>query len=86
MIDSHDNDVRYCPSLGHQIAFSYCRKPGSDVPCRRIFDCWWERFDITAFMQTHYDEETLRKVTAPAQPKMASLAQIIKEAQQRTGR
>ncbi|MFP4415651.1 MAG: hypothetical protein ACOC4C_04835 [Fibrobacterota bacterium] len=83
MVDSHDADVRYCPSLGHEIAFSYCRKPGSEIPCRRIFDCWWERFDITTFMKQNYSEEVLEKITRPQQPKSVSLAQIIKEAQER---
>ncbi len=83
MIDSHDSDARYCPILGHELTFSYCRKPGSDIPCKRIFDCWWEHFDITEYMKSHYSKEVLDKVTAPREPKQLSLAQIIKEAQSR---
>lgn len=67
--------------LGHDVPFLYCRKPGSDIPCRKIYDCWWQVFDIKSFMENNYSEETRKKVSSPPQEKMASLLDIIKEAQ-----
>ena len=55
MITEHDAKKRRCPMLGHEVAFSYCREPGSETPCRKIFDCWWETFDVSAFINDHYD-------------------------------
>lgn len=69
--------------LGHEVAFSYCRTPGSDVPCRKIYDCWWETFDVATFMKNHYDEETLGKITAPPPPKTATLLDLIEQAKRR---
>ena len=85
MIDEHDHKTRRCPMLGHELAFSYCRRPGREVPCARIFDCWWERFDIDAFMRAHYDSDTLAEIRRPRQPKVASLLEIIERARKREG-
>jgi len=80
MIDEYDAKTRRCPMLGHELSFSYCRQPGQEVPCRKIFDCWWERFDIVAFLQEHYDPETVAEIQKPRQPKVASLLEIIERA------
>jgi hypothetical protein len=86
MDTQHDERTRHCPKLGHQIAFSYCRIPGMETPCSKIYDCWWEAFDITAFMDKNYSEETRKKVTAPPPPKAMSLLDIMKQAQERIQR
>jgi hypothetical protein len=82
-IQDNDHRTRRCPRLGHDLQFSYCRKPGSDIPCSRIYDCWWETFDIKAFMNEHYGAETLAKVTQPQQHRVTSLFEMIQQAQQR---
>ena len=66
--------------LGHDISFSYCRAPGSPDPCRRIFDCWWEAFDVIEFVRTHYGEEGIRKISNPKKDKMLSLLELIEKA------
>jgi hypothetical protein len=83
MITEHDAKKRRCPLLGHEVAFSYCRTPGSDTPCRKIYDCWWETFDVAAFMKEHYDEATISRVTAPPPPKTATLMDLIEQARRR---
>ncbi len=80
MIDEHDAKTRRCPMLGHDLAFSYCREPGREIPCSKIFDCWWERFDITGFMRVNYPPETVAEILKPRQPKVASLFEIIQKA------
>ena len=82
-IDSHDSRERYCPRLGHELAFSYCRKPGSEPPCSRIRDCWWERFDIQAFLEDHYSAETLADMATPPANRVTSLFDLMKQAQER---
>lgn len=83
MIEQHDGRQRRCPMLGHPVAFSYCRAPGTSTPCRRIYDCWWETFDIVEFMDAHYDQETRDLLQKAPQQKMASLFEIMQQAQQR---
>jgi len=78
--DFHDARTRRCPMLGHTIAFSYCRSPGSELPCRKIFDCWWESFDVVAFIGEHYSEEDVRKIVEPPKEKMVNLADLIARA------
>ncbi len=83
-IDEQDARIRRCPMLGHELQFSYCREPGGqETPCRKIFDCWFDRFDITAFMQANYPPETIAEIRRPKPPKMASLLEIIQRVQKR---
>jgi hypothetical protein len=83
MIDQHDKKQRRCPILGHDIAFSYCRQPGRDYPCAKIHDCWWDKFDIKAFMAKHYDAETIALVLQAKPNKMLSLLEIIEKTQKK---
>ncbi len=82
-ITQHDTRERHCPRLGHEVAFAYCRKPGSDTPCGKILDCWFESFDVAAFMAEHYADETIERVLAPPKPKVLSLVELIQQAKER---
>jgi len=66
--------------LGHDVPFAYCRAPGSDLPCRRVFDCWWETFDVEAFIRVHYREDDVAKILAPRQDKTATIVELIERA------
>lgn len=79
-ITANDTRRRRCPMLGHDIAFSYCRAPGADIPCRKIFDCWWDTFDVMAFIRSHYGEEGIRRILVPPKEKVLTLADLIKKA------
>ena len=81
MIQEHDAETRHCPMLGHEIAFSYCRSPGQEIPCRKIYDCWWETFDIARFVEENFPEGAIETVSAPARGKLASLLEIMTQAQ-----
>ena len=77
---------RRCPRLGGDVTFGYCMNGGEqDRPCFKVFDCWWERFDVVAFLQdqlpTDIYEALLKKRTLPN--KMASLVELIHQAQSR---
>jgi len=80
--DEHDLRKIRCRMLGHEVNFSYCRQGSGDLPCRKIFDCWFEHFDIEQFMRTHFSEEEIQKILTPPQPKMVSLLEMIRRAQQ----
>ena len=81
-ITQHDHRERHCPRLGHEVSFAYCRKPGSDTPCGKVLDCWWEGFDVAAFMAGHYADETIEQVLAPPRAKVLSLVELIEQAKQ----
>jgi len=84
-ITEHDSRKRYCPMLGHQIHFQYCREPGSDTPCRKLLDCWWTAFDAKQFLLDHYGKETIEKMLAPSQPKAVTLYDLIEKARKSAG-
>ena len=78
---------RRCPRLGSLIRFSYCRTPGEgELPCDKVFDCWWEHFDVVAHLQRglpHDAFDRLRSKTPPS--KVCNLLDLVRQARQRLG-
>ncbi|MBN1130168.1 MAG: hypothetical protein JXA71_14345 [Chitinispirillaceae bacterium] len=83
MLTEHDNLSCRCPMLGNEVPFSYCRQPGQDIPCRKIYDCWWETIDIQAFVADNYSEDIRNAIVQPPKPKILSLMEIIEQASRR---
>lgn len=81
-IDAHDKCNIRCRMLGHEVNFSYCRQVGSDLPCRKILDCWFETFDVQTFLNQHYTAEQIQKILQPPRPKLTSIVELIRQAQQ----
>ncbi len=84
-LDQHDDRRRRCPKLGHPVPFSYCRAPGRDLPCGKVFDCWWETFDVEGFVRAHWSEAEIAQVLAPPKDKVSTLVELIEEARRRAG-
>lgn len=88
MLTDHDEDVLLrCCRLGHEVAFGYCRQEMGGRPCRLILDCWWERFDVRAFLRAHLPEETMAAVevagSSPPPSKMLNLLDLIQQTKAR---
>ncbi|MBN2378123.1 MAG: hypothetical protein JXD22_17125 [Sedimentisphaerales bacterium] len=81
-ITEHDKRKIRCRMLGHEVEFGYCRTPGGESPCRKIFDCWHERFEVVEFIRAHYSPEQIEKMMAPPPPKMVSIIELIQRAQE----
>jgi hypothetical protein len=79
-IEAHDRCEAYCRMLGHSVPFRYCRGVADGLPCRKILDCWFECFDVAAFVKEHYTAEQIESVLAPPKPKMTSLVELIERA------
>ena len=77
-----DRLTRRCPRLGGPVSFEYCRSCEQDRrPCWKVFDCWWERFDIVSHMKTCLSPEQFeRLVESRPKPKMDSLLALIAQA------
>ncbi|BBO90910.1 hypothetical protein [Desulfosarcina ovata] len=81
-----DSLERRCPRLGGDVNFSYCRSCGEQhAPCFKIFDCWWERFDVVAHLKAHLAADDFEKLTLrrPPPDKVTSLVDLIRQAQKR---
>jgi hypothetical protein len=70
-----------CPRLGHQIAFSYCRKENLGLPCFKTLDCWHPHFRVEQHLRAELTPEEWQKTfTRRPKPKMLSLVELIEQA------
>lgn len=79
-IFAHDQRETYCRALGHEVPFKYCRTVSEGLPCRRVADCWYTHFDVTAWLGEHFTDEQIARITAPPPPKITSILDLIERA------
>jgi len=83
-----DNDERVlrCRRLGHSVSFHYCRTQEADSLCPRILDCWWEVFEVHAFLQENLPAEKLHALAEHApRPKVLSILDIVEQVRKSQG-
>jgi hypothetical protein len=87
MENSQDSLERRCPRLGGDVTFGYCRTTSDGgQPCWKLLDCWWEHFDVLAYVRSEYSEAAVKKLMAARpKPKITSLMELIEAAKKRTG-
>ena len=71
--------------MGSDVGFPYCRTVGENgLPCWKVFDCWWEIFDVVADFKCRLDPETFERIanTQP-KPKITSLLELVEQAKKR---
>jgi hypothetical protein len=77
---------RRCPRLGGEVGFAYCQACGEEQSaCFKVLDCWWERFDVAAYLKARLPAEAFAALAARRPPpgKVASLVDLIRRAQAR---
>ncbi|WP_207682273.1 hypothetical protein [Desulfonema magnum] len=81
MEESKDHLEQRCPRLGGPVSFQYCMSCGDDgLPCFKIFDCWWEYFDVVAYLKKKLSDDAFsRLVNSKPKPKVASLIELIQQ-------
>ena len=81
-----DDLIIRCPRLGSMVGFVYCRKCGDgQSPCFKIFDCWWERFDVAAYFKDMLsEEEFVQLAMSRPKSKVSSLVELIEQARRNT--
>ncbi|HOA71884.1 MAG TPA: hypothetical protein PL151_15640 [Phycisphaerae bacterium] len=82
---AHDARETYCRMLGHAVPFRYCRAVADGLPCRRVADCWYTQFDVTAWLTEHFTAEQIARITAPPPPKLTSILEIIQKVRAEQG-
>lgn len=80
MKEQYDEMSIYCRMLGHDVDFSYCRRPGGTRLCRKIADCWFTKIDIQAYLNNNYTTEELSAAFTPPKPKMTTLLELVEKA------
>ncbi|OGQ07423.1 MAG: hypothetical protein A2026_19155 [Deltaproteobacteria bacterium RBG_19FT_COMBO_46_12] len=80
-IEEHDTLIIYCPQLGGEIPFRYCRMVNEDLPCRRIIVCWEFRIEIGKFLGEHYSMDQIQRASAPpTKTRMETILELIEKA------
>lgn len=87
MDKNRDTLEQRCPRLGGVVSFQYCKTCGDDrLPCFKVFDCWWEYFDVVAYMKEHLTDAQFEALTnAKPKPKILSLVELIEQAKKSCG-
>lgn len=88
MTDDNKNQVdEYsirCPRLGHDINFSYCRSENNGLPCSKTLDCWFQYFQVEAYLRERLSQEEWEKAfVKKGKTKVQSLLELIEEAKKR---
>jgi hypothetical protein len=76
---ANDHRETRCPRLGGPVTFHYCRQfAGDSLPCWKVFDCWWEMFDVAGFLKQVLSETDFQRlVESKPRPKILSLVELI---------
>jgi hypothetical protein len=81
MIEEYDALIIYCPQLGNEIPFRYCRTVNEDLPCRRTRDCWEFRIKISKFFSEHYSFDQIgRALAPPTKTRLETILELIEQA------
>jgi len=80
-IKEHDALILYCPQLGGEIPFQYCRTLNEELPCRKIIICWEFRIEIGNFLSEHYSLGQIQRALAPpAKTRLDTILELIEKA------
>ncbi len=81
MIEEYDVLTIYCPQLGGEIPFRYCRRVNEDLPCRKIMVCWEFRIEISKFLGEHYSIDQIQCALAPpTKNRIDTILELIEKA------
>jgi hypothetical protein len=81
LIEAHDTLITYCPQLGGEVPFRYCRTLQEDLPCRKLMVCWEFRIEIAKFLSDHYSIDQVQQALWPPQKsRIETIVELIKQA------
>ena len=80
-MNTDDLEIR-CPRLGGPVPFTYCEKTGDNgQPCFKVMDCWWQHFDVVAYLKKKLPAEDLASLMdRQPRPKLTGILELIEQA------
>lgn len=83
-MDNFDHLEIRCARLGHEVAFSYCRRESGDLPCSRILSCWQPFFPIASFLKANMPPDLWAQMIGQApKERIITLIDLIDAAKKR---
>ena len=80
-IEEHDSLIIYCPQLGGEVPFKYCRTMNEDLPCRRFMVCWEFRMEISRFLRENYSMDQVQRALAPpTKTRLETILELVEKA------
>ncbi|MBN2533844.1 MAG: hypothetical protein JXB88_13195 [Spirochaetales bacterium] len=76
MINQYDEKQTYCRQLGHHVPFKYCRLVQNGLPCKQIFNCWFEIFPVKEFVLNNYSRKEIETILTPAPSRLNTILDI----------
>jgi len=55
-----------------------------DLPCSKVFDGWWEAFDVETFLREHLSAERIAAICRP-KDKALTLVELVEQARKNSG-
>jgi hypothetical protein len=81
VIETHDTLITYCPQLGGEVPFRYCRTLQEDLPCRKLMVCWEFRIEIAKFLSDHYSlDQAQQALWPPEKSRVETIVELIEQA------
>jgi len=77
-LTDYDELDAYCPKLGHQVPFKYCRTMENNFPCKNVLGCWGGTLDSSFW--SFYTKEELAKIFVQPKSKMVQILEIAERA------
>jgi hypothetical protein len=81
VIEAHDTLITYCPQLGGEVPFRYCRTLQEDLPCKKLMVCWEFRIEIAKFLSDHYSlDQVQQSLWPPEKSRIETIVELIEQA------
>ena len=81
MSEAYDTLITYCPQLGGEVPFRYCRTLQEDLPCKKLMVCWEFRIEIAKFLRDHYSHDQVQQALWPSEKsRIETIVELIEQA------
>ena len=74
-----DEKQTYCKQLGHHVPFKYCRLVNNKLPCKQVFNCWFEIFPVREFVQSNYNKEEIKTILTPTPSRLETILDLAEK-------
>ena len=86
VIEEYDGLITYCPQLGGEVTFRYCRIVNEKLPCRNIVGCWNARIDVSDFLKSYSLEQLQRAFAHLPRTRLETMLELAEKGKKVIGK